>query len=149
MKEYKSVLPKLSLAYEPSELQNVKIVGSIHSAEFIRNFYFDDINIYESVFILLMNRSNRTIGYVKISQGGIAGVVVDVKLILKYAIESLASNVILAHNHPSGNRMPSDADKQLTYKVKEALKMMEIVLVDHIILTPNDGHYSFADEGVL
>ena len=97
---------------------------------------------------MLLNRANKTIGYAKISQGGVSGTVVDVKLIAKYAVESLASGVILAHNHPSGNLTPSHQDIALTRKVKEALTLLDSQLLDHVILSA-DGYKSFADEGIL
>ena len=128
-----------------SDFPKEKITSSKKSFEFIKQFYSDDISIYESVFILLLNRNNTTIGYAKISQGGITGSVVDIKLIAKYVVDSLASSVILAHNHPSGNLQPSQPDKDITNKVKESLKLLDSVLLDHIIIT-EDGYYSFADE---
>jgi len=96
-----------------------KITSSQDTYNYIKQFYFDDIEIYESFFILLLNRSNQTIAYAKISQGGIAGTVVDIKLIAKYAIESLASGVIIAHNHPSNNVQPSKQDTEITIKIKK------------------------------
>lgn len=125
-----------------------KINSQIQAAEFIRNFYGDDLEIFESFFILLMNRQNQTIGYAKISQGGITGTLVDVRLIAKYAVESLATSVILAHNHPSGNKMPSDQDIRLTKKVKDALLILDVNVIDHIILTA-DSFYSFSDAGLI
>lgn len=126
----------------------VKIKKSKESADFIRNFYSDDIEIFESAFILLLNNSMKTIGYAKISQGGVTGTVIDIKIVAKFAIESLATNVILAHNHPSGNLHPSETDKSITRGVKEALKTLTITLLDHIIITKEE-HFSFADEGIL
>lgn len=103
---------------------------------------------HEEFWVLLLNRSNKIIDKHKISQGGISGTVTDVRLILRLAIEKLASSVILCHNHPSGNNQPSDADVSITNKIKDAGKLMEIALLDHIIVT--DGkYYSFADEGHL
>ena len=99
-----------------TEFPSVKITTPDQAADFIRQFYFDDIEIFESFFILLLNQGNKTIGYAKISQGGIAGTVVDVRIIAKYAVESLAVSVILAHNHPSGNLKPSEADLTITKK---------------------------------
>jgi DNA repair protein RadC len=84
----------------------------------------------------------------KISQGGISGSVVDIKIICKYAIECLGCSVILVHNHPSGNRNPSQEDLNITKKIKQALSIFDIGLFDHIILTAN-SYYSFADEGIL
>jgi DNA repair protein RadC len=126
----------------------MKITSSRDAADYIRNFYQDDIYIYESVFILLLNRANQTIGYAKISQGGISGTVVDIRIILKYAIESLASGVIMAHNHPSGQLNPSPQDIQLTKKLREAMLWMDISLLDSLIVMP-DNYYSMADEGII
>ena len=131
-----------------TEFPAIKISSSNEAANFIRRFYFDDIEIFESFFILLLNQANKTIGYAKISQGGIAGTVVDVRIIAKYAVESLAVSVILAHNHPSGNLKPSEADLIITKKIKEGLKILDIKVFDHIILSA-DNYYSFEDEGNL
>jgi DNA repair protein RadC len=138
--------------YELKKIQTdfpkIKIKSSKDSADFIRQFYGDDIEIYESFFLLLLNRANDTIGYAKISQGGIYGTVVDVKIIAKYAVDSLASAVILAHNHPSGTLSPSAQDIEITKKIKQALSLLEINVLDHIILT-SDNYYSFLDEGMM
>jgi DNA repair protein RadC len=126
----------------------VAISKSVDAANFIREFYSDDIEIFESAFILLLNRANKTIGYAKISQGGIAGTVIDVKLICKYVVDSLASGVILCHNHPSGNLQPSNQDKEITIKVKQALELLDSILLDHIILT-KESYTSLKDEGII
>jgi len=126
----------------------VAISQSADAANFIREFYSDDIEIFESAFILLLNRANKTIGYAKISQGGIAGTVIDVKLICKYVVDSLASGVILCHNHPSGNLQPSNQDKEITIKVKQALELLDSILLDHIILT-KESYTSLKDEGII
>ena len=138
--------------YELKKLQtqfpSEKITSSKSAADFIRQFYTDDIEIFESCFLLLLNHANKTIGYAKISQGGITGTVVDVRLIAKYAVEALATGVILCHNHPSGNLKPSQPDIDITTKTKNALYMLDIKLLDHIILTA-DGYTSLADEGYM
>ena len=125
-----------------------KLTSSKLSSEFIRQFYSDDIEIYESFFILMLNRANETIGYAKISQGGICGTIVDVKLVAKFVVDSLASGIIIAHNHPSGNLQPSQADIQITNKIKEIVKLLDSTLLDHIILT-KESYYSFSDEGKI
>jgi DNA repair protein RadC len=117
-------------------------------ANYIRQFFGNDILIFESVFILLLNQNNTTIGYAKISQGGICGSIVDIKIICKYVVDSLAQGVILCHNHPSGNLTPSSADLNVTDKLKEALKYLDSKLIDHIILTEN-SYYSLADNGKI
>lgn len=103
---------------------------------------------HEEFWILLLNRSNRIIGKSKISQGGVAGTVIDIKLILKTAVENLASSVILCHNHPSGNLRPSNSDIEITRKLKAAAEYLDVKLLDHIILTDH-SYYSFLDEGEL
>ena len=147
-KTYKSTISEYSLKYTKSQIQKTKVTTSENASNVIRQFYFDDINIYESFFILLLNRANNTTGFAKISQGGTAGTVVDIKIIAKYAVESLSSAVIICHNHPSGNKQPSDADLNITRKIKDALLLLDIKLIDHIIITEND-FYSFADNGNL
>ena len=147
-KTYKSTISEYSLKYTKSEIQKTKVTTSESASNVIRKFYFDDINIYESFFILLLNRANNTTGFAKISQGGTDGTVVDIKIIAKYAVESLSSAVIICHNHPSGNIKPSEADINITKKIKDALLLLDISLTDHIILSENN-YYSFADNGDL
>ena len=131
-----------------TEFPSEKITSSDQAANFIRRFYFDDIEIFESFFILLLNQANKTIGYAKISQGGISGTVVDVRIIAKYAIEALATSVILAHNHPSGNLTPSQSDITITEKIKAGLKILDIKVFDHLILTA-DSFYSMENNNEI
>jgi DNA repair protein RadC len=138
----------LELKKTRSEFSRMKITSSLDSEAFIKQFYGDDMEIFESVFILLLNSQNETIGYAKISQGGVAGTVVDTKIICKYALDSFANAVILAHNHPSGSLKPSQADKHITEKIKQALKTFDVILLDHIILT-TEGYFSFGDDGII
>jgi DNA repair protein RadC len=131
-----------------TDFPKMKIKDANDSAEFIKQFYQGDIEIYESFFLLLLNNNNQTIGYAKISQGGVTSTVVDVKIIAKYVVDSLATGIILAHNHPSGNLNPSSADISITSKVKEAMKLFDVAVLDHIILTA-DSFYSFANNGLM
>ena len=103
---------------------------------------------HEEFWIILLARNNKVIARKKISEGGIAGTVVDFKIIFKYAIENLASQIVLCHNHPSGNTKPSDADITITKKLKEAGKIIDVGIIDHIIIGHNN-FYSFADEGII
>lgn len=103
---------------------------------------------HEEFWIILLNRSNRIIEKRKISQGGITGTVTDIRVILKMAIETLATSLILCHNHPSGNLQPSDADVSITRRLKESASLMDIALLDHIIVTGR-GYFSFADENLI
>lgn len=103
---------------------------------------------HEEFWILLLNRANRVIKKHQISQGGVSGTVADPKIIFKVALGELASGIILAHNHPSGNLTASQADIELTKKLKEAGKLLEIQVLDHVIIA-GQKYYSFADEGIL
>ncbi|HVN56757.1 MAG TPA: DNA repair protein RadC [Bacteroidales bacterium] len=103
---------------------------------------------HEEFWILFLNRSNRVINRMKLSQGGISGTVTDVRLVMKKAIENLASGIIVCHNHPSGNLNPSESDSRITQKIKEAGALMDIQLLDHLIISDKD-YYSFADNGLL
>jgi len=139
---------KFDLKATDSEFTKVKITSSESAEKFIRQFYGDDLEIFESFFILLLNRANETIGYAKISQGGIVGTVVDKKILLKYVVESLATGIILAHNHPSGNTNPSQADLNITKDLQQLCNLVDSEVLDHVILTA-DSFYSFADNGKL
>ncbi len=103
---------------------------------------------HEEFWVLLLNRSNRILEKLRVSQGGVSGTVIDIRLILKPAIEKLASSIILCHNHPSGNNKPSGNDISITEKAKEAAKLMDIAVLDHIIVCEKN-YYSFADEGAI
>jgi DNA repair protein RadC len=102
----------------------------------------------EEFWILLLNRANSLIKKEQISSGGVSGTVADPKIIFKAALDQYASSVVLVHNHPSGNLKPSQADINLTNKMKEAGKLLEIPILDHIIFG-DQGYMSFADEGLL
>ena len=103
---------------------------------------------HEEFWIILLNRANVVMKKMPVSSGGVAGTVADPKIIFKHALESLASAIILVHNHPSGNLKPSTADISLTKKMKEAGALLDLPILDHIIFTEHQ-YYSFADEGLL
>ena len=126
--------------------ERIKITGSRDVSELFQPVLGD--LPHEEFWILLLNRANRVISRHKVSQGGVSGTVIDVRLIMKTGIEKLASAIVLCHNHPSGNLQPSEADEQITQKLKEAGKLMDIPILDHIIVTDN-SYFSFADEGIL
>jgi DNA repair protein RadC len=137
-----------TLKAERKEFDTKRIRCSADAADYARQFYFDDMLIYESTFIILLNGASRVIGYAKISQGGVDGAVVDLRIVAKYAIDSLAKGVVFLHNHPSGLCVPSKEDEVLTERMVEGLKLFRISLVDSIILTETD-YYSFKDEGKI
>ena len=103
---------------------------------------------HEEFWALFLNRSNCVIDKLRISQGGISGTVVDVRMIIQPAIERLAASIVLVHNHPSGNCKPSPNDKALTQQIGQAAKLFTIKLIDHIIIT-NGRYFSFTDEGMM
>ncbi len=103
---------------------------------------------HEEFWILMLNRANRIISRERVSMGGVTGTVVDARIVFKRALDMLACSIVLCHNHPSGNLSPSQADIDLTKKMKAAGKTLDIQVVDHLIIS-DKGYYSFADEGVL
>ena len=103
---------------------------------------------HEEFWVIYLKRNNEVIKKEKISAGGVAGTVVDRKIIFKKALESLASYIVLIHNHPSGNLKPSRQDIQITKQMKEAGQIMDILVVDHVIFT-DDGYFSFADQSMI
>jgi len=103
---------------------------------------------HEEFWLLMLNRANRVLGRFKVSQGGLSGTVIDTRIILKKALDNLASSIIVCHNHPSGNKQPSDADVKITEKLKKAAEMLEIKLLDHVIIA-DKSYFSFADEGLI
>lgn len=123
-----------------------KITSSLEVFELLKPDLMDIS--HEEFWVLLLNRANRVIKKQLISQGGVAGTVADPKIIFKMALEELASGIILAHNHPSGNLTPSQADIELTKKLKEAGKLLEVQVLDHVIIA-NQKYFSFADEGLV
>ena len=103
---------------------------------------------HEVFAVLYLNRANKVNHYEIVSEGGITGTIADPRIILRKALEHDAVNIILCHNHPSGSLKPSRADEQLTTKIKEAARFLDIAVIDHLIVS-EDGYYSFADEGIL
>ncbi|MFI5172145.1 MAG: DNA repair protein RadC [Chitinophagales bacterium] len=103
---------------------------------------------HEEFWVMYLNKANKIIEKEKISAGGLSGTVVDVKIIIKNALQKLASGIILAHNHPSGNLQPSDADISITRKLTEAAKLFEVSVLDHLIIG-DKNYYSFSDNGII
>ena len=106
------------------------------------------IELVEEFKVIYLNRANKVIGVMDVSSGGITGTVADPRIILAAAVKCCAVNIILAHNHPSGSLKPSRADEQLTVKIKEAARFLDITVLDHIIVS-TEGYFSFAEEGLL
>jgi DNA repair protein RadC len=126
-----------------------KITSSRDAHEVLKRVWNDSvIELCEQFKVIFTNRANKVLGVFEVSTGGIAGTVADPKLIFVAALKAGATGLILSHNHPSGNLTPSHADIELTKKIKEGGRLLEIQVLDHIIIT-SENYYSFADEGLL
>ena len=135
-------------ARQVERFKEAEVKSSIEAYDYAMQFYHEDINIYESCFMIMVNNAGKIIGWMKISQGGISDTPVDARLVCKAALDTLATQVVLVHNHPSGSTRPSKSNKALTAKIKTALELFSISLVDHIIVT-EQKYFSFAEEGLI
>jgi DNA repair protein RadC len=144
-----SIIAALELGRRRKEEEIINL-QKITSSKDIFNYlspYFSDL-VYEEFWIILLNRANKIINKVLISKGGQAGTIADPKIIFKAALENNAANIVLAHNHPSGNLKPSHADIELTKKLRSAGLLLDILVIDHLIFSER-AYFSFADEGML
>src|SRR5690606_30064445 len=138
-------LSEIEVSYRPNKMSMI----SLHNSESVFRMVLDcwnldTIELQEEMKVVLLNRSNQVLGIYELSKGGIAGTMVDIILLLGVALKCVASNIIMVHNHPSGNLRPSQADISITDKVKLAARQVDMLLFDHLIIT-KDGYYSFAD----
>lgn len=141
--------PEIELKFKKGKTETVKITGSSHLNDVLRTMFdMDTIEIYETVIVIFLNNSNKMIGWVKHSQGGITGTIIDKRIICATALKCLATSVIISHNHPSGTLIPSSADLKITKELKECFKLFDINFLDHMIIT-EDSYYSFRDNGDL
>lgn len=139
----------ISYSHKSDPSQYPQIKSSKDAYKILMDIWDDKtIDILETMYMLVLNRANRVLGVIKLSQGGVAGTVVDAKVIFGIALKAGASSIILSHNHPSGNLNPSDADKEISDKIYQAGKLLEIQLLDHLIVTKY-GYTSFADENLF
>ncbi len=145
-------ITEVKLSYAPAAgiSKQKSLTSSYEAFEILINFWdHSQIAYRESFKVMLLNRANKVIGIVNVSEGGQSGTVADPKLILQSALLAHAAGIILSHNHPSGNLNPSQADIDLTKKIKGGAAFLDIKLLDHIILTPAEEYYSFADNGLM
>ena len=142
---------EVKVTYRSSRTEKPKISSSLDVyTQALRIFPPKELELREKFYVMLLNRQNQVLGYHCHSVGGISSTTVDVRLIMVIALKTLASAIILIHNHPSGNLKPSQTDIDLTDKVKEAGNLLDITVFDHLIITGKVGdYYSFADEGEL
>lgn len=145
------IVSEISVSYQPTVLpsQRPKIAQSKDAYEILlATWDTGKILFVEQFKLVLLNNAHRVIGVVEISQGSMTGTIADPKLIFSVALKTCATSIMIAHNHPSCNLQPSNADLQLTKKIKEGGKLLEITLLDHLIITP-EQYFSFADQGLL
>ena len=136
---YKAAEVKLMYMTDVKSSERISIKNSEDAAAvFFDVWDFHTIEHTEEVKMMMLNRANKVLGVASISKGGLSGAVIDTRVILQYAIKSNATSVILAHNHPSGNLEASEADKRITQNVREALKLIDIQLLDHLILNKDE-----------
>jgi DNA repair protein RadC len=144
-----SIAAALELGKRRKEAE-VFVKKKITSSKDVADFFMPllgDLN-HEEFWVLLLDRGNKILDHFMISQGGISGTIIDVRIILKNALEKLAVSLVLCHNHPSGTMEASDADLKITRKMKQAAEVMDISVLDHIIIGQN-RYLSLADEGLL
>ncbi|WP_456867795.1 JAB domain-containing protein [Galbibacter sp. BG1] len=131
-------------------LKSSSIKSSSQAAELIyKNWDKNTIGLHETFKILLLNNSNKVKGIYPLSTGSITGTLVDIRILFAIVLKTLSVGVLLTHNHPSYKLEPSEADKRLTEKIKQAAQLLDVAVLDHIIITPDGNYYSFADNGIL
>lgn len=141
-----NTIQEIKVSYTSGNRDKIKITNSKDSYELLLSCWSQKtIELQEEFKVLLLNRNNQVLGIYPLSKGGVSGTVVDAKLVFSVALKCNASSIIIAHNHPSGNLKPSEADTRLTQKLKEAGNYLDVKVLDHIILS-REGYYSFADE---
>lgn len=142
---------EIDVSYRPkfkvSERPRVTCSKDIYEILF-NNWDLNKLEYVEQFKILLLNRGNKVIGIYEVSTGGMAGTIADPKVIFSAALKCTAASIVLTHNHPSGNLKPSQADINLTRKIKAGGELLDIAVLDHLIITA-EGYFSFADEGLI
>lgn len=148
--ESKYTVSEIQVTYKPAIGEKPIICSALDAYnEFKKFFDPETIALQEQFMIMYLNRSSRVLGIYPLSKGGITGTVADIRIILSVALKIAATGIILAHNHPSGSLRPSGVDIELTLKVTEAAKLMDIKVIDHLILSGEGSYYSFGDEGMI
>lgn len=132
---------------KPSERLKISTSSDVYKM-LLESWDIDKIELVEQFKIVLLNKANKVLGISTISSGGISGTVVDLKLIFAIALKGGATDVILAHNHPSGKLLPSAEDRAVTTKVAQAGKLLDLKVIDYLIIT-SEEYYSFAEEGLI
>jgi hypothetical protein len=141
-------VPEIKIRYNKGKIMQ-RVGSSKDVPELLKRVYGRNINLHETFVMLLLDNSNNVFGYYKHTIGTPVASMVDIPTLMAVALKGMARNIIISHNHPSGNLKPSEADRMLTKGVESAAKTNGIKVIDHIILAPSGEYYSFADEGIL
>lgn len=146
MKTFKSFASEIQVTYVKSaEVNKIKVTQSIDVYNFIKDLFPVDLSHREAFMAVYLNRANNTIGFSTISIGGVSATIADGKIIFQEALKCNASGIILVHNHPSGNLNPSQSDLDLTKRFKEFGQFIDLIVMDHLIIGPDDTYHSMAD----
>jgi len=150
MKNTLEGVSEIEISYKPAIGSKPEVTSSSDAYLILKEHYPENqIALKEYFVVMYLNQANRVIGVQRLSIGGLTSAVADVRLLFGTALKILATGIVISHNHPSGNTRPSLQDRKLTIQVKEAGKLFDIKLLDHLILTPNDEYISMADNGDL
>lgn len=143
-----NLINEIGITYKPTTISEKQIGSALDAIEILNDFYDkEEITYKESFHVLILNRANMVTGHRIVATGSDTGCIVPIKEIVALAIKTLACGIILSHNHPSGNQKPSQADIQITERINQVLKLLDIPLLDHIIITPDGKGYSMRDNG--
>ena len=151
MEKISSIVSEICVSYDAHFTNNPIIVRSVDAFEVLLQYFpAETLGLQERFVALYLNRINKVIGVYPVSIGGITSTIADIRLVFGVALKTAATSIMIAHNHPSGSVKPSQQDIQLTERIKEARKIMDVRLLDHFILSPDrKSFFSFADEGLL
>jgi DNA repair protein RadC len=150
MKKTLHGVSEIEITYKPAVGSKPEVNNSSDAYHILKEHYPENqIALKEYFVVMYLNQANRVIGVQKLSIGGLTSAIADLRLLFGTALKILATGLVISHNHPSGNTMPSLQDRNLTKKVKEAGKLLDIKLLDHLILTPYDQYISMADNGEI
>lgn len=149
-KEYKTNICEFKLVCKEIETpyKRIKIKDARDVADYVRPFISETLMAFETFMVIGLNRANNTVGWGIVSQGGLSNVLVDMRILMKMALDMCCSSIILCHNHPGGTTNPSAEDRALTRRVASACALVDLRLLDHVIITNND-YYSFSNNGEL
>jgi DNA repair protein RadC len=143
------IISEISITYKPNHYTKEALSSVTNAADILRMFWNPEtIEYYEECKVLYLDRANHILGVYNVSRGGLNGTVMDVRMIYQGALKANAHSIIVSHNHPSGNREPSELDRTITQQIKSAGEFLSIKLLDHIIMT-KDSYLSFKDNGYL